>query len=151
MSDCYSCRVEATLATQPPREQAHVEAGWRVAHASGSALPGWLVALPRRHVLALDELTSEEAAALGPLLTDTTAALREVTGCAKTYVLLLAEKEGYAHVHFHLVPRAADLDTELRGPRIFELLRRPEDEWVPEAEQDRLATEVGAAIARRRA
>ena len=61
--------------------------------------------LPRRHILALDELSHAEAAALGPLLRAVTAALREVTGCAKTYVALFAEAEGFGHVHFHVVPR----------------------------------------------
>jgi diadenosine tetraphosphate (Ap4A) HIT family hydrolase len=70
----------------------------------GTAQSGWLVVLPRRHVLALDEMSHAEAAALGPLLRAVTAALREVTGCAKTYVALFAEAEGFGHVHFHVVP-----------------------------------------------
>ena len=88
---------------------------WRVAHAFGTSLPGWLVVLPRRHVIALDELTAEEAADLGPLLRALTAALREVLGCSKTYVALFAEAEGFAHIHFHVVPRSPDLDQLLRG------------------------------------
>jgi hypothetical protein len=36
---------------------------------------GWLVVLPRRHLLALDELSHAEAEALGPLLRAVTAAL----------------------------------------------------------------------------
>jgi diadenosine tetraphosphate (Ap4A) HIT family hydrolase len=149
-SGCYSCDVESALAAQPPREQVHLEERWRVAHSFSSALPGWLVVLPRRHVLALDELGPDEAGALGPLLADTSAALREVTGCVKTYVALFGEQEGFAHLHFHVVPRLPTFGPELRGPRVFALLARTEGEWVPEAEQDRLARDVGAAIARRR-
>ena len=76
-----------------------------------SCCPAW-------HVIALDELSPAEAAALGPVLRAVTSALREVTGCAKTYVALFAEAEGFGHVHFHVVPRHADLDPQLRGPRI---------------------------------
>ena len=56
----------------------YVGPGWRVAHAFGTSLPGWLVMVPRRHVIALDELTVEEAADLGPLLRALTAAMRAV-------------------------------------------------------------------------
>ena len=80
--------------------------GWRVAHAFGTSLPGWLVVVPRRHVIALDELTAGEAADLGPLLRALTAAMRAVLGCGKTYVALFAEAEGFEHVHFHVVPGA---------------------------------------------
>ena len=66
--------------------------------------------LPLRHVLALDGLSHAEAAALGLLLRAVTAALREVSGCAKTYVTLFAEADWFGHVHFHVVPRPAGLD-----------------------------------------
>ena len=88
----------------------------------GTALPGWLVVLPRRHVRRLDELTEAEASELGPLLRVVTAALREATGCQKTYVALFAEAEGFGHVHFHVSPRQAGLDPALRGPRVFALM-----------------------------
>ena len=57
--DCLSC-VNNALADLPPRERVYVGPRWRVAHAFGTSLPGWLVVLPRRHVLALDELTPRE-------------------------------------------------------------------------------------------
>jgi len=73
-SDCLSCAVERR-AERPPREQVYLDPHWRVAHAFGTAQPGWLVVLPRRHVLALDELAPAEAAGLGPVLRAVTAAL----------------------------------------------------------------------------
>ena len=92
--------------------------GGRVAHAFGTSLPGWLVVVPRRHVIALDELTAGEAADLGPLLRALTAAMRGVLGCSKTYVALFTEAEAFEHVHFHVVPRSPDMDPALRGPRV---------------------------------
>jgi diadenosine tetraphosphate (Ap4A) HIT family hydrolase len=113
-ADCYSCTQNARD-DLPPREGVYLSPYWRVAHAFDVAIPGWLVLLTRRHVTALDELTADEAAGLGPLLRALTAALREVTGCQKTYVALFAEAEGFAHVHFHVVPREPGLPAESAG------------------------------------
>jgi diadenosine tetraphosphate (Ap4A) HIT family hydrolase len=140
--DCLSCAFERRP-DPSPRERVYLDASWRVAHAFGTAQPGWLVVLPRRHVLALDELTRAEAAALGPLL-------RAVTGCAKTYVALFAEAEGFAHVHFHVVPRPAGLDPQLRGPGIFALLGGDPARHVPDSDMDRLAGQLTAALSRAR-
>ena len=128
----------------------YLDAHWRVAHAFGTAQPGWLVVLPRRHVLALDELSHAEAAALGPLLRAVTAALREVTGCARTYVALFAEAEGFGHVHFHVVPRHAGLDPHLRGPRVFTLLGGDPARHVAGSDMDQLAGQLTAALSRTR-
>ncbi|MGI8578349.1 MAG: hypothetical protein ACR2KG_10635 [Nocardioidaceae bacterium] len=53
-----------------------------------------------------------------------------------------AEAEGFHHVHFHVIPRAADLPRDLRGPDIFELLRRPSADRV----QPKHVEEVAAAL-----
>ena len=145
--DCLSCAFERRP-DAPPRERIYLGAHWRVAHAFGTAQPGWLVVLPRRHVLALDELSLAEAAALGPVLRAVTAALREVTGCAKTYVALFAEAEGFSHVHFHVIPRPAGLDPQLRGPRIFALLGGDAARHVPDSAMDQLAGQLSAALSR---
>ena len=102
--------------------------------------------LPRRHVTAIDQLTVGEAADLGPLLRALTAALREVLGCSKTYVALFAEAEGFAHVHFHVVPRQPDLDPGLRGPRVFGLLGGDPASQVPAQVMDEVAISVGQAL-----
>jgi diadenosine tetraphosphate (Ap4A) HIT family hydrolase len=143
--NCVSCAAEA-VPDLPPRERVWVGPRWRVAHAFGSALPGWLVVLPRRHVLALDELTPAEAADLGPLLRSVTTALRKVTCCEKTYVALFAEAEGFGHVHFHVIPRDPGLDRELRGPRVFGLLGGDPARHVPDHVMDQIATRIAAAL-----
>jgi diadenosine tetraphosphate (Ap4A) HIT family hydrolase len=144
-TECFSC-VQGARADLPPRERLHVGLRWRVAHAFGTSLPAWLVVLPRRHVTALDQLTAEEAADLGPLLRALTAALREVLGCAKTYVALFAEAEGFAHVHFHVMPRQPDLDPVLRGPRVFGLLGGDPASHLPAQVMDEVAISVGQAL-----
>lgn len=137
--DCYACGKEAEFDNLPPRECVVYDRHWRVAHDFNTAVPGWLVLLPRRHVAAVHDLTDAEAAALGVWQVQLSRALRSVTGCAKTYVVQFAEAEGFAHVHFHIVPRMGDLRPEHRGPGIFELLRRPERERVTADQADRTA------------
>ncbi|GAA3076557.1 HIT family protein [Streptosporangium carneum] len=121
---CHPCDREAEFDALPPRERVAFDEHWRVAHAFGTALPGWLVLVPRRHVTAVAALTDAEAAALGGWQVRLSRALHEVTGCVKTYVVQFAEAEGFGHVHFHLVPRMGDLPGEFRGPGVFGLLGR---------------------------
>ena len=56
--------------------------------------------------MRVGDLDDDEARELGPLLSDVSAALRDVVGCEKTYV----------------VPRQADLPEAHSGPRVFGLL-----------------------------
>jgi diadenosine tetraphosphate (Ap4A) HIT family hydrolase len=143
---CFSCEQERKLDELPLRERIHVENRWRVSHAFNTKLPGWLVLVPRRHIERLDELTPEEAERLGPLLVELTRALRKVTGCVKTYVALYAEAEGFAHVHFHVVPRMSDQDPALRGPRITALLGVDDRDAVSADERERLAAAIAAEL-----
>lgn len=118
MSDeCYACEQSGPDA--PLRERFVRQDGWRVAHDFNSSLEGWLIVAPLRHVHALTELTPDEALALGDLLRKASVALTAVTGCEKTYVMLFAEAEGFAHLHVHVVPRMPDQPADRRGPDVF--------------------------------
>ncbi|MEU6390981.1 HIT family protein [Streptomyces sp. NPDC046939] len=145
-SACHACAAEAGLDGLPPREHIASDPHWRLAHAFGTTLPGWLVLLPRRHVTAVHDLTDAEAATLGSWQVRVSRALRDVTGCAKTYVAQFAEAEGFAHVHFHIIPRMPDLASTQRGPRVFDHLTRPETEQVPPAQADALAKRLRARL-----
>lgn len=146
--DCYTCRSNQQIATLPPRELVAADDHWRIAHAFDTALPGWLVLVPRRHVASIADLTDAEAASLGTWQVRLSRTLRIVTGCSKTYVVQFAEKEGFAHVHFHVVPRMPDLPDERRGPAIFGYLGAPQDQRVNEQQQDELATALRAQLDR---
>jgi len=122
VTDCYSC-VQSVAENLPIRENIFCDSGWRVAHSFNSSLPGWLVIVPLRHISSPDEMTAQEADALGRLIRDASVALKRTTHCEKTYVMMFAEAEGFSHVHFHLVPRMSDLPEERQGPRIFAYLR----------------------------
>lgn len=71
-----------------------------------------------------------------------------MTGCDKTYVAQFAEAAGFSHVHFHIVPRMPELPDEVRGPRVFRLLRRGEHEIVSDERMDEIAVALRAHLAR---
>ncbi|MEU5719995.1 HIT family protein [Streptomyces sp. NPDC020403] len=148
-AECYVCTREAQFDALPPRECVVHDQHWRVAHAFDTAVPGWLVLLPRRHVTAVHDLTDAEAFTLGRWQVGLSRALRDVTGCDKTYVVQFAEAEGFSHVHFHIVPRTADLPQEQRGPGVFALLRAPESERVTAEQADRTALALRALLRER--
>ncbi len=144
---CRACDNEERYDELPIRERVGADGHWRVVHSFDTALPGWLVLLPRRHVTAVAELTDVEAAALGTWQVRLSRALHAVTGCAKTYVAQFSEGAGFEHVHFHVVPRMADLPDEARGPRVFGLLAVPPPERVPAERMDELARAVAEHLA----
>ncbi len=116
--------------------------GWRVALDFNSSLPGWLIVVPTRHVESLDELTNTEAQVMGLMLHQASVALKIVTGCRKTYVMMFAEKAGFTHVHFHVVPRMEDFSEDRVGPGVFGYLRETP---LTEHRRDELAAEIMAA------
>ena len=143
--ECVSCANNAR-ADLPARERIYLGPRWRAAHAFGTSLPGWLVLVPRRHTVALDDLTADEAADLGPLLRAVSSALRDVVRCRKTYVALFAEAEGFQHIHFHIIPRQPGLEADLRGPRVFGLLGGDPASYVPEAVMDEIADRLSQTL-----
>ena len=142
--ECYACRHEERFDELPPRERVAADASWRVAHAFNSVLPGWLVLLPRRHVASIAELTPAEATTLGTWQVRLSQALEVVTGCVKTYVMQFSEQEGFAHLHFHIVPRAAELPAQHRGPRVFHYLTTGDP--LREDRRDEIALAVRSAL-----
>lgn len=145
--ECYVCARNAAVGDDLRTwERVHIDGHWRLALGFDSSLPGWLVLLPRRHVVGLHELDEDEAGDLGRLLRAASTALVEVTGCLRTYVMLFAEAEGFAHLHFHIVPRAADLVSDQRGPAVFAHLGAPPEHRVPEPERNVLAVELRQAL-----
>lgn len=148
---CYTCTLleQRERGGRPLWDDIYRTRFWYVVHAYDSALPGWLVLVARRHIEAVAELTPEESAELGSLITLVSQVLQSVTGCLKTYVIQFAEAAGHPHVHVHIVPRMADLPDERRGPRIFGYLGATEPERVPEAAMDALAAQVRTLLVER--
>lgn len=143
---CYTCDQEANFDQLPPRETIAYDESWRVVHAIRSGMLGWLVLVPRRHVMELAELTSEEAASLGGWQVRLARVLAEEFRAPKTYVAEFGELPGF-HLHFHVVPRPVDLDERWRGPGVFGLLGRSADDEVSADDRDALATRLAARLA----
>lgn len=145
---CITCENNERIGALPPREEILVSGSWRVAHAFGTALPGWLVVVPNRHVRAMHELTSAAAAELGPVLQRTSQALADVVGCAKAYVVFFAEAKDQEHLHIHVITRMDWFGENERGPAVFSLLGSSAPTEVPEAERDALSVRLHDALER---
>lgn len=145
---CLTCELVARRdrGEAPLWDSIHRAAHWDVVHSYNTSLPGWLVLVARGHVTAIDELTDEEAAELGVLLRRASVALRAVVGCAKTYVIQFAEAAEHPHVHFHVIPRMADMPAERRSLGVFGYLGVPDAERVSEAELNEIAVRVRWAL-----
>jgi diadenosine tetraphosphate (Ap4A) HIT family hydrolase len=144
MTTCKTCELVARRdrGEAPPWDCILRAPFWDVAHCYETSMPGWLVLVARRHIASLDELTEPEALELGRLIRLVSAALKQVTGCVKTYVLQFAESPQHQHVHFHIIPRMADLPEEYRATRIFGYLGVPEVERVNEEQMNMIAEKL---------
>lgn len=132
--ECRSCRSNHGEQRISPGPPIHVGEFWQVEHAYPTRLPGWLVIVLRRHAESLHELRAEEFGELAQVLEQTVRVLHRTFACEKEYVACYDEIEHFRHVHFHVVPRAADLPAELTGTRSFALLKVTESEAVPRDE-----------------
>jgi diadenosine tetraphosphate (Ap4A) HIT family hydrolase len=142
---CYSCGTVATPDVRP-WQRIYRYGGFYVAHALGSSLAGWLVIVSDRHVESLGDLDPDEGASLGLLLRATSVALERVLDVPKSYVIFLAEAQGFSHLHVHVVPRSRDLPADRRGPDVFAYLKDGPDLEISEDDRDALAIELAAAI-----
>ena len=104
---CSICeQVAGRLAA--PGGPIHDDGLWLVSHHTGPHTdPGELIVKVRRHCESLGDLTPAEAAALGPVLRASVAALERVVRPERTYVA--SYNEGVRHVHFFLLPRTRAL------------------------------------------
>jgi len=148
MTSCHTCELtmRRDAGNAPLWDSIERTDYWDVVHSYNTALVGWLVLVARRHISAIDELSEAEAAELGSLIRRVSLALKEVTGCTKTYVVQFAEHPDHPHVHFHIVPRMADQPEDRRGPNVFKYLNVGDEERVSEDEMNRIAVEIRRSL-----
>jgi diadenosine tetraphosphate (Ap4A) HIT family hydrolase len=144
MKNCKTCEmiVNRNAGAVPPWDSIYRTPLWDVAHSYNTSLPGWLVLVVRRHIESLDELTEPEAVELGRLIRKASFALKEVTGCIKTYMIQFAENEEHQHVHIHIIPRMADQPENRHSTQIFGYLNVPEEERVSQEVMNAIAEKV---------
>lgn len=79
---------------------------------------GWLILQPMRHIEALHEMTVVEQQRMAQLMGHLDSTIRYILAPSKVYVCLFAESIQCPHIHFHIIPRAPEI--EARGPQIFQ-------------------------------
>ena len=121
--ECLSCRSLSGEQRISPGPFIYEGTHWVIDHAYPTQLRGWLVLVLKRHAEALHELSDEEFAEMADLQRRVTRMLRQEFDCTKEYTICLAEAEGFAHIHIHMVPRPRDLPEHLKGQHIFVLLK----------------------------
>jgi diadenosine tetraphosphate (Ap4A) HIT family hydrolase len=90
---------------------------WVVEHCVGPLGVGTLVLKPLRHCTAVASLSPSECAQLGPLLQQTAACVRELTGADQVYVCLWSHADWVpGHIHFVVQPVWAHLRREHAAP-----------------------------------
>ncbi len=103
-----SCDIVAGKRLEPGGaiyENAH----WHLGTAIGTPVVwrGFLILKLKRHCEQLAELTTPEAATLGPLIQATCSALTEVLKPEKVYVCSFGD--GVKHVHYWILPRPSGM------------------------------------------
>ncbi len=132
--DCTNCRSISGEQRISPGSTIHAGRYWQIEHAYPCHMVGWLVLVLKRHVEALHELTPQEFAERGELQAATVRNLRAELHCAKEYLVCFAEAEHFQHIHVHVIARRADLPSDLKGTRIFEMIKVSPVEAVPPQE-----------------
>ncbi len=148
MNYCHTCELidRRNAGVAPLWDCIRRSQFWDIVHSYNTALPGWLVLVARRHVEAIDGLSENESVELGILIRQVSIALKQVTGCVKTYVIQFAEAEGHHHVHFHIVPCMANQPEDRRSTRIFGYLGVPEEERVSDDRMNEIAAKVQSIL-----
>jgi diadenosine tetraphosphate (Ap4A) HIT family hydrolase len=112
---CLSCQL-TTGEIDLPGGQIYATDGWIVEHCIGPLPVGTLILKPRRHVEHLWQLTGDEAAELGPLISRFTGLVRHLTDAGQVFACLWAFKDWRpGHVHFVLQPAWATQSDEFKG------------------------------------
>ncbi|HEU4331908.1 MAG TPA: hypothetical protein VFR40_12390 [Lapillicoccus sp.] len=122
MSACLPCDLESA----PADAVVYRDGEWACEVADGYDVPGWYILRVRRHAEGWDALTHSEATGFGVVSQRVTRAIQAVTGAPTVYFLSFGEN--YAHLHFLLVARPADLPPELRGAAILTLRGQHRDQ-----------------------
>ncbi len=132
--ECLTCKSISGERRISPGPTIYETEHWLVEHSYPCKMKGWLVLVLKRHTPALHELTADEFREIGELQGKVTGVLHRALDCEKEYVMCLAEAEGFNHVHMHVVAKPHGLPAELRGVRIFDMLRVDAEAAVPPQE-----------------
>ena len=146
---CLACAL-TTGDVVLPGGVLHRGHGWLVEHCVGPLGLGTLIVKPVRHVVAMADLTDDEAVELGPLLRLAARVAGKIVGAEQVYVCLWSHADAVpGHLHYVVQPVTAAQVAEagIHGPALqTEMFRRGE---VPADEDvERVAPEIRRLFAR---
>jgi diadenosine tetraphosphate (Ap4A) HIT family hydrolase len=119
MTGCDTC--DSIAARSVPGGCIHETRHWYVDHCVGPLGVGTLIVKPKRHVVHVADLETDEAAELGPLLQQATAVATELVRPDQVYVTLWSHAGGApGHIHFVVQPVTREQMEEhgIQGPRL---------------------------------
>ncbi|MFA5838425.1 MAG: HIT domain-containing protein [Candidatus Paceibacterota bacterium] len=94
-----------------------------VEHIYPAKILGWLVITPKKHVVRISNLhCSELNDFLGLVYPCVKILKRILPEYEKEYLLCLAEKGGFNHIHMHVIPKHFNLPKQYWGKNIFDIL-----------------------------
>jgi diadenosine tetraphosphate (Ap4A) HIT family hydrolase len=128
--ECFACKSISGEKRISPGPMICEGKYWVIEHAYPVKMIGWLVIVHKEHIESLDRLRITEWYELTAMMKKTIEILRKETNCEKEYVMCLAEGEGFKHIHFHVIAKPKDLAPELRGAKIFALLKAQPNEAI---------------------
>jgi diadenosine tetraphosphate (Ap4A) HIT family hydrolase len=124
VTECLACALAD--GRQPlPGGRIYRTPHWLVEHCIGPLGLGTLVLKPERHVIGVDALTGDEAAALGPLLQRSSAVARQLVKAEQVYNCLWSHAGGVpVHIHYVVQPVTRDQMDQfgLYGPALQEAM-----------------------------
>lgn len=117
MPDCEICARESSD-EEPPGGWVLRTDQWSACVAPGFEVPGWLFVELRRHSEGPMGMDDAEAAELGGVVRDVSAAIQSAMGAERVYVLAFGEL--YPHFHVVLIPRMPFAPAEEKGTSLWE-------------------------------
>lgn len=116
-------------------------------HTDPVPLAGWMMLASRAHRDGLAELTPAEQAEVGVVLAALAKAVRDETGCERTYSISF--NEAVRHLHLHVIPRHASDATTTSWALAdrYRATARKESAPADPAEAERAARAIAARLA----
>src|SRR5258708_2680435 len=121
--ECFACKNISEEKPISPGGIIHTGKYWVVEHAYPTKLLGWIVIVLKRYAEALHELSKDEFIELAELQEKQVKLLHSEFSTKEEYSICFAEAEHFKHIHFHIVPKTDEITDEIKGPKVFELLK----------------------------
>jgi diadenosine tetraphosphate (Ap4A) HIT family hydrolase len=120
--NCFSCLSLQGVKRIPPGNPIFISKYWTLEHKSKSPISGWVVLILNTHKESLNQVSEEEWREFSILLPIIIKVIKKTFICERQYVCQFAAKEGFKHVHWHIIPIANNFPTQYQGSKIFSLL-----------------------------